>query len=158
MTPITVFNIQIAFGLVVFGLLVKWYLYPRVAAASRAEALVPFLFLSTLRYVGLVFLVPGAAQNLPTAFSVPAAWLDFVAASLALVALVFVKKRLSGAIVMAWIFVLATMVDQGVNFVRANQLGVFDSLGSLWLLPTLFAPAVIISLFMVIWVLIRHRD
>jgi len=62
----------------------------------------PHLF---LRFIGLSFLIPGvAAPSLPAAFALPAAWGDFVAGVLAIIATLALTARASWAIAIVWLF------------------------------------------------------
>src|SRR5215471_13759563 len=80
--------ISYAVAYIVFGLIVKWYIWPSIKDASPATALTPFLLYACLRVNGLMFLMPGlASPDLPHAFATPTAYGDLTAAILAVLIL-----------------------------------------------------------------------
>ena len=97
--------ISFAFSLVVYGLIAKWYIAPRLKAMPREAALTPFLLFHAFRYVGLIFLVPGVVSpTLPGAFANPAAYGDLAAAILALIALGLLRAGSVLALPLVWVF------------------------------------------------------
>ena len=57
MDTLSIFGLQFALSLVVFGLLAKWYVLPWLAQYSTRQALVPLLIPHALRHLGMAFLV-----------------------------------------------------------------------------------------------------
>ena len=99
MTVQQIFGLQFALSLLVGSLLAHWYVWPRLAALPTRRAVAPLLFVHATRYVGLVFLVPTVVPpGVPAAFAVPAAYGDLLAALLALLALVALRRDWPGAI------------------------------------------------------------
>jgi hypothetical protein len=79
------FGISVAFGFIAWGIVAAQYLWPVLRAQARVDALRALLILRSFRFVGLAFLVQGVvAPELPSAFAVPAAYGDLIAAVLAL--------------------------------------------------------------------------
>ena len=157
--PSQIFNLGLAFGVIVAALSVKWYVYPYLKGKSLYDALTPFLLLSTLRFVGLVFLVPGAvAPSLSSEFAFSAAWLDFGGAALALLAVILVKNRLPGAIIATWVFVGQAIADHIINFSLASRSDALAHFGAAWSLPMIFAPITFVSLYMIVWILVHKRQ
>src|SRR5260370_12715008 len=101
-------NVRAVFGLSALMSLVSSIVvarYPRLQLKDRQEALVslvaPHMF---FRFIGLSFLVPGVVSpSLPAAFAVPAAYGDFGAGILAIIATVALLKRASRAVAPAWV-------------------------------------------------------
>src|SRR2546425_72349 len=84
MTTLQIFGLQFLLSLVVYGLIARWYLAPRLAALPLPSALSLLLFLHAFRHLGMVFLVPTVVgPSLEPAFAVPAAYGDLLAALLA---------------------------------------------------------------------------
>ena len=88
------------------AVIAKLYVWPWLRARDRDQALVslvaPHMF---LRFLGLSFLVPGVVSPaLPAAFAVPAAYGDFVAWILAIVATIALAKHASWVIPAVWVF------------------------------------------------------
>ena len=87
-------------SLVSSGVLAKYYIWPRIRIRDRDDALVslvaPHMF---FRFIGLSMLVPGVVSpSLPAAFAQPAAFGDFGAGILAIVATIALLKRAPWAI------------------------------------------------------------
>ena len=71
------FGLSILMSFVAFGLVTKLYIWPRLRALERNDALVPLVLPHTFRFVGLAFLVPGVVSpSLPQAFATSAAYGD----------------------------------------------------------------------------------
>ena len=80
----------------------------------------PLILLHCFRFVGLSFLVPGVVSpDLPSAWAVPAAYGDLIAAVLALLALAGLKRRLGIALV--WVFNLWGSADLLYAFYQGNH-------------------------------------
>src|SRR2546427_820589 len=94
MTTLQIFGLQFLLSLVLYTLIARWHVAPRLAALPLASALSPLLFLHAFRHLGMVFLVPTVVgSSLPPAFAVPAAYGDLLAALLALLAIVALRSR-----------------------------------------------------------------
>src|SRR5215213_11517742 len=89
----TIFNIETLLSIVIFFLLAKWYVLPRLLELGPVDALVPLLLFSAFRFTGLSFLVPNFSAGLPEAFAKPAATGDFTVGMIALVAAVVIKMN-----------------------------------------------------------------
>ena len=137
--------ISFVMGLIVYGLATRWYLMPWMKQRSLADGLTPLLLLHGTRFVGLAFLIPGVTRvPLDSRFADPAAWGELLAAVLAIIAILALRKGWPGAITLAWIFNLFGTLDlinaltQGMRFAPAGDLG-----------ATYFIPAVIVPLLLV---------
>jgi len=88
------FPLSSGISLLSFALIAVWYVVPRLSKQPRVEALLPLVLLSTFRTEGLVFLLPQVMGGaLPPGFAVPAAYGDFLAAVLALLAAFALRFR-----------------------------------------------------------------
>src|SRR6516162_5855423 len=97
------FGISVAFGLVVWGIVAWYYIWPVLSERTTHENLRPVLLLHAFRFLGLAFLVPGVVSpELPATFAQPVAYGDFTTAVLALLALAMLGTRT--AAVLNWIF------------------------------------------------------
>ena len=82
------FGISVLMSFVAFGLVTILYLWPWLRMLEREEAIVLLVLPHTFRFIGLSFLVPGVVSpSLPSAFALPAAYGDLVAAVLAFAAI-----------------------------------------------------------------------
>jgi len=134
-----------AFSFITWGILVVWYIWPELRRQSRAHALRPLLLLHCFRFVGLSFLVPGVVSpDLPSAWALPAAYGDIIAAALALLAMAVVKSRLELAFV--WLFNLWGSADLLYAFYQGNQVGLEPGqLGAAYFIVTVLVPLLLIT-------------
>jgi hypothetical protein len=147
MTTPQIFGLQVAINLIVYALVARWYIVPRLSAAPFGAALMALLFPHTLRTLGMVFLVPTVVDpNLPAAFASPAAYGDLLAALLALVAIVALRARFRLALALVWLFSIEGTLDllnaiyQGLQHdLTRYQLGVA------WYIPTFIVPALLVT-------------
>src|SRR5580693_1134728 len=97
------FFVSIAFGCVAWGTVTARYIWPVLRLRQRADALRPLLILHSFRFMGLAFLVPGVVSpDLPRAFATSAAVGDIVAATLALLSLLWLPS--AAGVTAGWIF------------------------------------------------------
>lgn len=107
-----IFGLQVVLSLVVYSLIARWYVVPRLAALPLRDALTPLLLLHAFRYLGMVFLVPTVVgPALPAAFAVPAAYGDLLAALLALLAIAALRQAWPLAIPLVWLFNVEGTLD-----------------------------------------------
>ena len=124
MNSFQIFGVQFLLSLLLYALIAKWFVAPRLAPLPLPDALIPLFFLHAFRHLGMVFLVPAVvAPTLPPAFARPAAYGDLVAALLALVAIVALRARWPGAIPLAWIANVVGTLDLLYAFYQ----GIIDS-------------------------------
>ncbi|HEY0749057.1 MAG TPA: hypothetical protein VGD63_20300 [Steroidobacteraceae bacterium] len=152
------FFVSIAFGFIAWGIFTARYIWPRLRLLPRSEALRPLLILHSFRVEGLAFLVPGVvAPDLPSAFAHSAGYGDFVAAILALLALVSLPRR--AGVVIAWIFNLWGSADLLNAFYQANNAGLLaGQLGATYFIPTLLVPLLLITHGVAFRILLRHQS
>jgi hypothetical protein len=145
MMPQLYFFVSIAFAFVAWGMVAKQYVWPKLRLLSRDEALRPLLILHSFRFEGLAFLVPGVVSpDLPPAFAHSAATGDIIAATLALVSLALLSRRVG--VVVAWIFNLWGSADLLNAFYQANAAGLVPGqLGVTYFIPTLVVPLLLIT-------------
>ena len=142
-----IFGLQFVLSLLVFGLLAKWEIAPRLARLSQHDALFWLTLPHAFRHIGMVFLVPGVvAQPLPPYFAIPAAYGDLVTGMLAMLALVFLRSRWAGATGMVWLFNVVGTVDL-LNALRHVE--VAPNFGAAWYIPTFLVPLLLITHFMI---------
>jgi len=158
MDAFTIFGLQTAATIVTYALAAKWYVWPRLAVLPRAAALVPLLLIHTLRTLGLTVIVPAVTDpNLPRSFSVPLAYGDLIAATLAFLAIAALRLRWPFAIGLVWLFSLEGTLDllnavaQGVG-ANVTQY----QLGAAWFIPTYAVPLLWVSHALIFIVLLRR--
>ncbi len=134
---------------IVVAVLFAW---PWLRDSNREQALIwlvaPHMF---LRFIGLSFLVPGVVSaSLPKAWAVPAAYGDFVAGILAIIATAALAKMGIRAIAAVWIFNIAFYKGAGAGL--ALEAG---SLGAGFYLVTAVVPLLLVSHALIFGLLIR---
>ena len=151
-----IFGLQFLLSLVVYGLIARWYLAPRLAPLPLASALMPLLFLHATRHLGMVFLVPSVVgPGLQPEFAVPAAYGDLLAALLALAAIVALRARWRAALALTWLFNVVGTLDLINALYRGTRLQV--QLGAAYYIPTFAVPALLVTHAMIFALLLRRR-
>jgi hypothetical protein len=150
------FGISVAFGFVAWAVVTALYIWPKLRARWRIEALRPLLALHGFRFIGLSLLVPGVVSaDLPIAFARDAAYGDLVAAILALLALTTLRSKLG--IALAWIFNIWGSLDLLNAFYVANATGLSaGQLGAAFFIPTAIVPLLLITHGLVFRILLKH--
>ncbi len=122
MDPRAVFGINILMSFVSSVVITILYVWPWLRNMNRYDSLIrlvaPHRF---LRFIGLSFIVPGVVSSrLPAAFAVPAAWGDFVAGVLAIIATTAFSRRAAWATVVVWLFNIWGAADLLFAFLRGS--------------------------------------
>jgi hypothetical protein len=147
MAPVVIFGLQFTMSLVAYGLIAAWYAVPRLARLPREAALVPLLWVHAFRIVGGSILAPGAVDAVvPMDFRTMVGYGDLATAFLALLALVALRIRFSGAIALVWLCVGIGMLDTVNAIVQSVRYDVFTyALGVNWVIVTSYVPALLVS-------------
>jgi len=155
MTPFLVLNIQSTLSLVVFILIARWYLAPRLSARPRNEAVLPLLWIHAFRYAPLTLFAPGQADPLvPRSAIMAVAYGDLLAALFALLAIVAVKLRARSATALVWLFSIVSVVDLVFSTARAVGSEMYNFyIGWSWYIVNFYVPALVVSQVMIIYYL-----
>src|SRR5262249_45589387 len=139
------FFVSIAFSCVAWGTVVAQYIWPVLRLRQWADALRPLLILHSFRFIGLAFLVPGVVSpDLPPAFATSAAFGDIMAATLALLSLLSLRR--GAGVLLAWIFNVWGAIDLLTGFYQANASGLSaGQVGATYFIPTLIVPLLLIT-------------
>jgi hypothetical protein len=158
MSPLALFATSIVLSFLAWGIIVARYLWPKLRRQSRADALRPLILLHCFRFVGLSFLVPGVvSRDLPSAWALPAAYGDLIAAVLALLALAVLRSRLGIALV--WMFNLWGSADLLYAFYQGNQIGLEPGqLGAAYFIVTVLVPLLLITHGLVFRLLLQSNN
>ncbi|MBI4636197.1 MAG: hypothetical protein HY727_07585 [Candidatus Rokubacteria bacterium] len=155
MNTFQIFGLQVLLSFVLYGLIARWYVAPRLGALPLTAALEPLLLLHAFRYVGMVFLVPTVVgPDLPAAFAVPAAYGDLLTALLALLALAALRGRWPLGIPLVWVFNAVGTLDLLYAFYQGTRLGV--QLGAAYYIPTFAVPALFVTHAMIFAMLVKR--
>jgi len=155
MTPMQIFAVQFSLSLFLYALIARWYVVPRLAAMPLHDALVPLFLLHAFRHMGLVFLLPGfTGSPLPDEFALPTAYGDLLMGLLSIVTIFALRGRWPVAIGLAWLASAVGIVD----FAWGNYMGIRHQvqLGAAYYIPTVVNPAMWVSHFLILMLLIRR--
>lgn len=147
MSPETLFRIHLVSGYTAWLLCFGAYVWPRLKAMDDVAAHRAIATLHSFRFFGLVFILPGVVGNLPAGFATVAAYGDFATGVLALLALSTVRVRpLFWSLTAA--FNAVGMLDLVIDYYHAIQAGlpaVPGELGTLYAIPILYVPLLMIT-------------
>ena len=148
MTPTVIFNVQLALGYVPWLLAFAAYGWPRLRAMDPVDAQRAIATLHSFRFFGLVFLLPGVVgPGLPAAFAAPAAWGDFAAGVLAMLALMSGRARPLFWVLIAGFNVVGAL-DILIDYYHGVTLGlpeVSGQLGAAYVIPIVYVPLLMIT-------------
>jgi hypothetical protein len=155
------YGLSVLMSLLAFGIVTKLYIRPRLRGMRREDALIPLVVPHTFRFVGLSFLVPGVVSpSLSSAFAIPAAYGDLVAAILAALATLALSTGASWAISIVWVFNVWGAADL-LYAIYQGQIGVGigpGSLGAAFFIPTVVVPPLLIMHGLIFWLLLRPKQ
>jgi hypothetical protein len=158
MAPIVLFGIQFTLSLAAYALIAFWYVVPRLSGLPREAALVPLLWIHAFRVVGGTILAPGAVDaGVPMEFRTMIGYGDLVTAALALLALIALRARFSGAIALVWLCVVVGMLDTVNAIIQSMRDSVFSyALGVNWVIVAVYVPALLVSSLLIFMQLLRR--
>jgi hypothetical protein len=160
MSTETLFRIHLVSGYVAWLLCFGVYILPWLRSAERVEAHRAIATLHSFRFFGLVFIVPGVAGNLPAHFATVAAYGDFATGVLAMLALATVRVRpLFWAFIAAFNLVgIADLLVDYYDAIMANVPANAGELGSLYAIPILYVPILMITHVVALYWLFRPQQ
>jgi len=157
MDSFQIFGLQFVLSVIVYGLIAKWYVAPRLAVRPLHDALIPLLFPHAFRHLGMVFLVPAVvAPTLPPGFALPAAYGDLLAGVLALLAIAALRSRSPVGIPLAWLANVVGTLDLLYAFYQGISRNVGPHMGSAWYIPTFLVPILYVTHFMIFVMLVKR--
>jgi hypothetical protein len=160
MSPETVFVIHLVLGYVAWLLCFGVYIWPRLKSMEPLEAQRAIATLHSFRFFGLVFILPGVVgPRLPADFAALAAYGDFAAGVLAMLALLTVRIRpLFWLLVVAFNVVGASdILTDYYHAVQANLPAVAGELGSAYAIPIIYVPLLMITHVAAFYLLLRSQ-
>jgi hypothetical protein len=161
MSPDILFLTHLTLGYVACLLCFSVYVLPKLRSMDRFGAHRAIATLHSFRFFGLVFVLPGVVgPNLPASFATFAAYGDFAAGLLAILALLTVRIR-----PLFWLFVVAFnlvgAVDILVDYYHAVKAGLpalAGQLGAAYVIPILYVPLLMITHFVALYWLVRPQS
>ncbi len=154
-----IFGLQFAGSLLVYALIARWYVAPRLATMPLSAALQPLLLHHATRILGMTLLVSAVVgPGVPRAFALQVAYGDLIAAVLALVSIAALRARASYAIALVWIFNIEGFADLLNALAQGIRLNVASTpLGAAWYIPTYAVPALLVTHIMMFLMLLKPR-
>ncbi len=152
-----VFLLDLVGTYLAFAVLAALFIWPRLIALPKPEALRLLILPHIFRFIGLSFLFPGVVSpQLPSRAAVPAAWGDVGASILALISIAALTLNWSFAIPLVWIFNLWGTIDLLDAYYQAISIGVNPGLfGAAFFIPTFLVPLLLTSHVMTFMMLLR---
>lgn len=147
MDNFTIINLQALVGTVTLFVAFKWWIQPRLANLSINDALLPFVFLNSFRYLGLSFMAKEQMYNgFPADFLMQVGLWDYATAVLALITAFTLKSRWKFAIPLVWVFNIFGFADLITAFPKFFSLKLYDqNLGFIWLMFVTYGLAAFLS-------------
>ena len=161
MPPEIPFPIHLVLGYVAWLLCFSLYILPRLRSMERFEAHRAIATLHSFRFFGLVFILPGVVgPHLPSSFATFAAYGDFAAGVLALLALLTARLR-----PLFWLFIVAFHLvgvgDLILDYYHAIKDGVPEvagQLGAAYAIPIVYVPLLMITHLVALYWLVRPQS
>lgn len=157
MSSFYLLNLQSTLSLVGFALIAMWYIAPRLKKMELNDALVVLALIHVFRYTPMTLLVPGqVSADIPSDVVHTIAYGDLISSLLAFVAVLFLRYRWTGALVVAWLFNLVGFADIGMALVQGVGARLYEyELGFNWYILTYYVPVLIVTHIMMIMRLIK---
>ena len=144
---------------VVYATAAVWYVAPWMRAAPLGVAIVPLLWVHAFRYVPLqLFSSQEFGFDIPDSTRDQIVYGDLAGMLLALATLYALRLRARIAVPLAWLFVVATVVDLANAAVTGLREDLFDKATDVsWLILTFYVPALWVSVALIAWQLWTRR-
>lgn len=155
---VNILTLNLVFSTLVFWIIARIYLFPKLPALEPRSVLVPILLLHAFRHLGMMFLASGAVyKGIPSEFAYPAAFGDLLAAVLALISLAAVLAGSPLSRSLLWIFNLEGSIDLLAAITLATIYNAAAYMGPAYWIPSLWVPALLVSHYITFVILLRPR-
>lgn len=136
-----------------------WYLVPWMRGVALGLAITPLLWIHAFRHVALqLFSAQEFGFEVPDSTRDAIVYGDLAGMLLALVTLYALRFRPAAAVPLAWLFVVATVIDLANAAVMGLREDLFDKAADVsWLILTFYVPALWVSVALVAWQLWTRR-
>jgi hypothetical protein len=136
--------VAMALSFVVFGTAAVWYVVPWMRTAALAAAISPLLWIHAFRYVALqLFSAQAFGFAIPNPTRDQIIYGDLIGMGLALATLYALRYRWRLAIPLAWVFVVATVIDLSNAAVMGIREDLFDKATDVMADPDLLCPGAV---------------
>jgi hypothetical protein len=153
-----IFGLALAFNAVLCTLLARWYIWPRLVARPRDQALILVLWPHAWRFLNLAAAtVSQVDPRIPRAWTLEIAWGDFGAAVLALVAIVALRAGSKAGVPLAWAATVFGLADFANSLGQGVLLDAADMpLRAVWYIAAGVVPPMIAAHVLAITLLVRR--
>jgi len=160
MPPQIIFLTHLVLGYAACLLCFGAYVLPRLRSMERTAAHRVIATVHSFRFFGLVFVLPGiVGPNLPAGFANFAAYGDFAAGVLAMLALLTVRVR-----PLFWLFIVsfnlvgaADILLDYLHAIKAGLPALAGQLGAAYAIPILYVPMLMITHIVALYWLVRPQ-
>jgi hypothetical protein len=152
-----ILTVNLLSSTLVFWVAAKIYLLPRLHELKPKNVLLPILLLHSFRHLGLMFLAPGATYaGIPPQFAYPAAFVDLLAAILALASIPAVAKGLRSGRILVWLFNVEGSLDLLAAIALATAYGASAYMGPAYWIPAFWVPALLVTHYITFIILAKY--
>jgi hypothetical protein len=157
MTPFQIFGLQFALSFILYFMVVKRYVMPKLLSMPALDAFIVLAFTQVFRYIGLIFLVPGVVSgDLPQAWAGPVAYGDLATTVLALITIVLLWNRSRAGVAMLWLTNIVGLIDLLNALFQGASINVSVYLNAAWYIPTFVVPALLVFHWYIFKMLIKR--
>ena len=156
MDPLVVLGVQCTFSMLVFFLIIKWYVIPKVTKETKFDILALLLLVNVFRYLPLSLFMPGqVSADFPLYLKEIVAHGDFLSGILALIALILIKSKKKSAVTFTWLFSLVSIIDVVVVLTLAMSEKVYQlPLGANYFTVSVYVPMLIVIQVVILKILL----
>ncbi len=155
MGSLSVLGIQCTFSLLVFFLIIKWYVIPKITKETKFDILALLLLINVFRYLPLSLFMPGqVSADFPPYLKEIVAHGDFLSGILALIALLLLKSKKKSAITFIWLFSVVSIIDMVVVLTLAMGEKVYQlPLGVNYFTVSVYVPMLVVIQIVILKIL-----
>lgn len=159
MDSITVLGVQCGISLLVFFLIAKWYVVPKINSDTGLNILSLLLLVNVFRYLPLSLFMPGQISgDFPTYLKEIIAYGDLISGLLAMSTWLLIKSKSQGAIGLTWIFTVVSITDIVLVMTLAMREKVYNlPLGSNYFTVSVYVPMLIVIQVLILKILIHKK-
>jgi hypothetical protein len=159
MNPRAAFGLSTLMSLLSAIVLAVLFARPSLRNINTEQALIWLVAPHMVRFIGLSFLVPGVVSgSLPKAWAIPAAFGDFIAGILAIIATVGLARTANWATATVWIFNVWGFADLLFAFYKGARINLEPgALGAGFYIVTAVVPTRLVSHVLIFELLMRSN-
>ncbi len=157
MTDFQIFGLQNTLSLIVYALIAKWYVWPRISQWPTRDALVPLLWVHAFRHIAWTLAtVSQVDSRIPREWLQHVAYGDLISMILALLSIVALRWQWGLAIGLVWVFNIFGTLDLVTAFIGGLRENVTQyPLGLGWYIVNFLVPALWVTHVMIFVLLLK---